>query len=237
MTDGQGRYSIDAPAGAHEINASMMGYIKESEHVRIGNGDTVTVDFDLDLDPNSEGTETIHPYPPRSIPFDIYPVSTTPIRWESLEFELRYVLTRQGDSVIVNVVAEGRNVTAEPFTSCGHFAFWSVTFLPSQEVFDEITRLGGRTPYEGPILDVSSDKFVPGPLVCEPVQVQPGESIARGMTFSFEPKAFEYWTGEVGIQCYFFTGNDGDEWRDVKRIGLGSLKVPIRPIGQPRRKP
>lgn len=159
------------------------------------------------------------------------------VRWESLELAVRYVLTQESDSVIVNVVAEGRNVTPMPFTVCGHFAFWSLGFQPSPEVQAEITRFDRRTQYEGPILEISGDAFVPGGLECESTQIDPGESIARGMTFSFDPKAFEYWTGEVGLQCYFFTGNDGDAWHDVKRIDLGRIRIPIRPIGQAVRAP
>jgi hypothetical protein len=248
MTDEHGRYLIEAPVGAHEVKAFMIGYVAGSEHIRLGLGDTANVDFALEKNPHEDDmiksirthAVTGHDTPMvqvEELRLGEYLASTEPVLWESLKFEFRYVLAQQDDSVIVNVVAEGKNMTATPFTVCGHFAFWSVAFLPSPEVYAEIIRLGGRTHYEGPILEVSGDKFVPGALECETVELGPGESIARGMTFSFDPEEFAYWTGEVGIQCYFFAGNNGDAWPDVKRIGLGMVRIPIRPIGQTVRPP
>jgi hypothetical protein len=133
--------------------------------------------------------------------------------------------------VLVNVVAEGRNIAKESIVVCGHFSFFDAMFALSPDMYDR----SGE--YDGHTLAVPGDFVPPDVLECEQTLLEPGESIAHGTSFSFDPRDFEDWTGEVSIQCYFFAGRDGTDWRDVKRVNLGSIRIPIRPIGQPLRRP
>ncbi len=246
MSDKRGYYSMNAPVGRHVVKAMMMGHITRREAIAVGNGDTVTVDFVLAEDPDYDPSNVIvidprqrKPGQPLDVYEDPWPydASTEPVHWESLEFELRYVLTQVGDSVIVNVVAEATNRASAPFVVCGRFTFMSAIFVISSESYTDAARIGGRMRYEGSTLDVPEDSFASPSLECESVQVGPGELIARGMTFSFDPEKFKFWTGEVGTQCYFYAGTDGQAFSEIWRINLGQIRIPIRPIGQPLRTP
>ncbi len=245
MTNKYGTYVILAPVGPHEVKAHMMGHFSESKHISLDEGDTVVVNFILQRDDDfdrkqviiiPESRDNLNPVQDDPWPYD---ASLEPVRWESLEFEFRYILTQQADSVLVNLVAEARNVTAEPFTVCGRFSFWKATYRISSEVFYEVGKLGGRGSYDGPVLAVSADgSYSDRRLICHETTIPPGGSIARGMSFSFSAKTFEYWTGEVLVQCFFFAGRNGMQWSEGGwRIYLGEITVPIRPIGQPLRHP
>ena len=237
MVDKNGYYSIVAPVGPHVVKAMMMGYVTGFRHADVTPGDTVIVDFVLTKDPKYDQSKVI--VIPEEFDYYIdpwpYDASLEPVRWDALEFELRYVLTEQDDSVLVNVVAEGKNVTDEPFSACGRFVFWD-SFVLSEEVSSELRR-SKNSEHEGlpAALDVSADT-VPKVLHCRPITVGAGHSISRGISFTFDPSAYEYWAADVRIQCYFFAGHEGVS-DVVWRVYLGDLTIPIRPIGQPLRAP
>jgi len=242
MTDAQGRYSLLAPVGPHQVRAMMMGHVYVGRDIVLEQGDSVVVDFVLEKDPAFDPSSIINFQPDRlgtstHVYEDPWPyeASLEPVRWGPLQFELRYVLTDQADSVLVNLVAEARNVAAAPFTVCGHFSYWSAYYNVSSEVFYEIAKLGGKVDYDGPVLDVSADNTAMVHLICDETTIPPGGTIARGMSFAFSSKTFEYWTGEVSVQCYFFAGKNGARWSEGWRVYLGQITVPIRPIGQPLR--
>ena len=240
MTDKSGRYSMNAPVGEHEVVAMMMGRLFQSRNVRVANIDTVVVDFALLPDPNPQRVVEI-PYARRESASnypssdDIWPYDaiTEPVRFESLELSLRYVLTQQDDSVVVNVVAEGRNVTADPVTVCGYFSFFDPIFIGAPDSHAWTTN---EAPASGiPYIKVRGDFIKLSTFECRSERLDPGEVIAHGMSFAFDPEEFKYWTAELAVDCYYFSGRDGVPWNDIKRVRLERLLVPIRPLGQPLR--
>jgi hypothetical protein len=167
-----------------------------------------------------------------------YPASTRAVRQGDLEFSMRYVMAEQGDSVIVNVIAEGRNAANDPVTVCGCFSLWNTRYRSGPDDLSQMRLAPAPTPEPGTVftsLDVS-------PLECDgsrfkevPRVLLPGETIARGMVFSFYPNAFTEHPGELWVYGVFLSGHRGDAWEDTELVDLGWIKVPIRPIRMPIR--
>ena len=236
MIDKNGHYSLfPAPIGRHVVKAMMMGYVTGTDRVEVAAGDTVIVDFVLTKDPTFDPSKVIvipeqfeHEYDPW--PYD---ASIEPVRWDALEFELRYVMTAQDDSILVNVVAEGKNITDVPFSMCGRFIFWD-RYRLSNDFDPESVSEGDRMRAEhASVLNVTADN-VPKSLECTAETVDPGDFIARGLSFAFDPKAYEYWTGELQVRCVFLAGHEGMS-DIIWRVDLGDVIIPIRPLGQVRR--
>ena len=145
---------------------------------------------------------------------------------------MRYVLAEEGDSVVVNVIAEGRNVSDRTVAICGGLSLWDTRCMGGPDDFSQV-RLGpARTPPPGTIFTTLD---VP-PLECDGAFLNEerrallaGESISRGLTFAFYPNAFREQTRELWVYGVFFAGQRGDRWEDATPIDLGFIKVPIRP--------
>jgi hypothetical protein len=138
--------------------------------------------------------------------------------------------------VVVNVIAEGRNISDAPIEVCGCFSFWQAKYGWSAEVIGDHVRFGPADRSivypTHPWLDVPAQECGGAVLECSSTVLAPGEYLVEGMGFFFYPRAFAYWTGEVEVKCFFFGGKDGTRWRDVDRVDVGTIKIPIRPIGQ-----
>ena len=261
-TDSNGFLRFRAPCGRYTLRVMHMGYRNSEVPVVIRRDETTRVSIVLDWVEVSQ-TQTIvsRSRPPSedadvrqlvSLPVDDaleavgrragypgawnYRASTEAVRHDDLELSMRYVLAEEGDSVVVNVIAQARNVSDRTVSVCGCFSLWDTRYRGGP---DSQMRFGSaRTPSPGTILATLD---VP-PLECDGAFLNeerrallPGESIARGMTFAFYPNAFREDTGELRVYGAFLTGQRGDRWEDATPIVLGFITVPIRPIGMPIR--
>jgi hypothetical protein len=232
FTDYDGQFRFQAPARRQFVTSMAMGYRSVQRTITVGPGDTTRVSIVLDA---------------MAMGAWDYPESTFVVRGRGMEFFLRYVLVEAGDSVVVTVVAEGRNVLDTPITEEACFSFSDARFRRAPDHLNCI-RLT-RTPSTPdsvlfPMLEVP-------PLECDEARegewspILPGELISRSMTFSFFPNAFRDWPGELHVQCVFTMAAQRDQlkgagpnagarpWAGAWSFDIGTIKIPIRPIGMP----
>jgi hypothetical protein len=264
MTDSSGFFRFRAPCGRYTLRVMHMGYRVSEVPVVIRRDETTRVSIVLEWVEVRRPQTIVPRWRPTSEDADQqqlvgrpvsdlleavgrragdpgawnYRTSTEAVRHDDLELSMRYVLAEEGDSVVVNVVAEARNVSARTVIVCGCFSLWDTRYRGGPDDFSQVRFGPARTPSPGTILATLD---VP-PLECDGVFLNeerhallPGESIARGMTFAFYPNAFREDTGELRVYGTFLTGQRGDRWEDATPIVLGIITVPIRPIGMPIR--
>ncbi len=134
MGDAEGAFRFRAPCGRHTLRILAMGYGSVDEPVIVRRGETTHVSVVLE---RVEVRQHVKIYPRDAPPvpgveqrdfqqIDLtYRASTDTVRHGDLEFAMRYTLAEQGDSVVVNLIAEGRNVSDRSVTVCGCFSFWN----------------------------------------------------------------------------------------------------------------
>lgn len=264
MTDSSGFFRFRAPCGRYTLRVMHMGYRNSKVPVVIRRDETTRVSIVLDWVEVSQTQTIVSRWRPPSEDADVrqlvslpvsdeleavgrragypgawnYRASTEAVRHDDLELSMRYVLAEEGDSVVVNVIAQARNVSDRTVSVRGCFSLWDTRYRGGPDDFSQMRSGPARTPSPGTILTTLD---VP-PLECggaflneERRTLLPGESIARGMTFAFYPNAFREDTGELRVYGAFLTGQSGDRWEDATPIVLGFITVPIRPIGMPIR--
>jgi hypothetical protein len=243
MTDDKGAFKFELPVGRHVLKALAMGYVHSDRPVAVPRDETVSVHFILSrlvedrLTPENvvvtqghsgefEEPEPIGTYHPRS----------KPVRLGALELTVSYVQSQDGDSVRTRIVAEARNMSDQPVTTCGCLSFWKVSYGIGPEVQDSIP-IGGQYHYRGPVLKVGAAECTTSALECREESLLPGKSRTREIALSFRPADFENWTGEVDVWCMYFYGKPGSAWEDTKCVDVADqFPVPIRPIGMPYRR-
>ena len=239
-TDDNGKFKLPFPAGKHWlyiVSRNRAGYAR----VSIPNGgvtklSVVVGDFESPR-VKKHGDDVFRDFrqPVMQRGVSPFPSTTLPIRWGDIEYSLRYTLAQDGDSVLVNVIAEGRNTSKKARAVCGYFSMWT-SYGPSPDLFvteGDMARL--RYPEEPgmPRLKVRGINTSSPVLDCKAVTLAPGECIERGMAFRFDPKTFEKWTGVLTVKALFNYGRSGDRWENTDCVAVGGIYVPIRPIGQP----
>lgn len=262
MGDSSGVFRFRAPCGYYTLRVMAMGYENADEHVVVRLKDTTRVA--VVMKPVEVRREEIRTPPwwrraperdekqleSQEVDEELeaiarraglvgdwrYRASTDTIRYDDVVLSMRYVLTEQGDSVVVNVIAEGTNVSDTPLTDSGCLSLWETRYNWGPDHF-ECIGFGGPGNFPDSLLFPSLD--VP-PAECEGARLpraasvlHPGERIVRGMAFSFFPDAFRLLPGELNITCLYFHGKPGARWEDATSIFVGTIKIPIRPIGMP----
>jgi hypothetical protein len=253
MTDQDGSFRFEVPAGRFWIKALAYGYFVQDKQLTVRPGETSQVSFLLRSDEFVK-EEVVPRYAPKSAPaanavdsligvvgdqglgpWDD-PAGASPIRHGAFEYSLRYTLAEQGDSVIVNVIAEARNVSGEPVWWSGYFSFPFARYGFGPDTFPCI-RLGASShPPEGvliPTLEISVAGSVGASIPASRALIEPGGVMARGIAFSFFPNAFRVVTGVETIDCALYLGPAGTRWEDAEFLSLGIIRIPIRPIGMP----
>jgi hypothetical protein len=235
--DKQGRFRIELLPGRYDLDVLVApGEPVERKTVVIKANETLDL---IITGPEGSGrrsrpTNVEQQTPPgmEIAPMDsvrvIYHPQTEPVIAKSLTFTVRYEMTEVGDSIRVNVIAEGRNSADAPVSTCGCFSFWRIRFGFGPEQVMDIPLANVKDWYTGPKLEVAPVECTTSTLDCAPTTLAPGESVSRSMSFSFRPADFAEMTGELHVRTYYFTGAPGTEWHDAERIDLGTLAVPIR---------
>jgi hypothetical protein len=244
MTDDKGAFRFEVPVGRHVLKARTMGYADSDRNVTVRLSENVSVQFALrprapePAIPQQVVVSQGHTRPetaeqPEELePLGTYHPRSKPVRLGALELTLSYVQSQEGDSVRTRIVAEARNVSDQPVTTCGCFSFWKVSCGFGPEVLDSIP-LGGHWNYRGPVLKVGPSECTTPRLDCRDESLPPGKTRTHEMSFSFRAADFKMWTNEVDITCIYYYGNAGSAWEDTKFVRLTELRVPVRPIGTP----
>jgi hypothetical protein len=238
MSSSDGRFQLTLPAGSHTLKVMALGW-KSQEHDVTVTGDRKTL-VTVMLEPDDNGVVTeagggvFVPVPLDSMTGWHYPARSKPVIHGPLEFSLRYCLADEGDSILVNVIAEGRNVSNAPMSTCGCFSIWHSYDISLDVWIKEIPP------------SVSLIKRLPVPVVphwrcypdaprleCVAEIVAPGSSVARGIAFKFSRSDFSRWTVDLDLKATYLAGVDGTDWDHTQQVILERLVVPIRPIGQP----
>ena len=222
-----GSFSLRVPSGRQLLVAYGMGFRSAQKIVTVGDGDTTRVSFVLQ--PEFWGD---------------YPESTLVSRSHGIEFLLRYQLVQQGDSVVVTVTAEGRNFRDRPVAEAYCFSFPEMRYTRAPDHLNCVRVGPGPVPPDTvlfPVLEMP-------PVECKPAkvgEVPPQGTFASAMMFSFYPNAFREWPGELHLTGRFemLTREDQQEeidvggnarpWEGAWSFDIGTIKIPIRPIGMP----
>jgi len=248
MTDDKGVFKFEVPVGRHTLKALAMGYVYSDRPVAVPLGENVSVQFTLSRlveDPLTpqEVVVTQGHSPPITAgefeepePIGTYHPRSKPVRLGALELTVSYVQSQDGDSVRTRIIAEARNMSDQPVTTCGCLSFWKVSYGFGPEVQDSVP-IGGQFHYRGPVLKVGPSECTTRVLDCREERLLPGKSRTRELSFSFRAADFENWTGEVDVSCIYFYGKPGSAWEDTESVSTDPFfRVPVRPIGMPYRR-
>ncbi|HEX5133524.1 MAG TPA: carboxypeptidase regulatory-like domain-containing protein [Candidatus Krumholzibacteria bacterium] len=256
MTDARGAFRFRVPCGRFTLRVLAMGYAAAEAPVTVRKDATERVGVTLVPAPRVEAdvidvidrptqvgsavsvSNSVDASQIQTIGAWNCPATTDTVRHGDIEFWMRYVLAGQGDSVVVNVIAEARNASDHPVAVCGCFSLWNTRYGRGPDDLSQIPLGPARTPDPGTIFTTLD---VP-PLECGTPRFEeavrtllPGETLARGLVFSFFENAFRDHPGVLEVDGVFRMGRRGDAWEDTDLVDLGTLTVPIRPIGMPIR--
>jgi hypothetical protein len=244
VSDDQGRYRVEVPPGRYNIPVLALSGEPTYQEILVPLGGNVMADVlagGVGNVPHADNIEKIRPHDNRdAVPIDsirvLYHEQNPPVKHGPLELTVGYRLAAFSDSLRVEVTIRGENVSKKTTAVCGCLSFWDASFGLGPECWGDVPlghvqgwmdtrpkpsvhRAGCETPvFEGDMINLA-----------------PGKYVSRTMMFSFRPEEFREKTGEVLIQCYYFTGKSGQKWEDVERVDLGVIAVPIRPPGMPAR--
>ena len=244
MTDRNGNFvAYPVPVGRHSLKVMMMDHVPvEKNDVSVGLHDTTHVTFTLKYDPKPRtNVEHVHPIAssdvgkvPRPVRSDqleqwgVYPDTLPRVRFNDLDFQVRFVLAAEGDSIAVKLVVEGTNIGQGPLDVCGVFSFLDRGYRLAPEIWIEHAKFGVKWDYPGPILKIGSRVHETPVLDCESVTLEPGSTVSDTLAFSYRADEFSEWPGEVRFWCFFFQGDDGVSWVDTRYVDLGVITIPIR---------
>jgi hypothetical protein len=227
MTDKSGAFRFDAPAGRHSVKVGFW-YRSVRCEISVTPGEDTELHIVLDeqpaLPPESRIVDV--PVKPRSGhvtedqigQVELYPETSDPVRSGSLEFVMRRTIRERGDSTLVSINAEGRNVTDSETSVCGCLSFWDVRYEFEPEVIDSVRA----------ILWVNTQECGSRMFECESVVLAPGETVTKGLSFAYDTRALPSCTGEVRVTAAFFQGTAGMAWADTRCLVIGPLPILVK---------
>ena len=249
MTDQLGNFMIPSiPSGEHTILIAMMGYPRVERHgVLVKSGWSRSVDFQLERVPTPPADTVVPLWRPESrrnndldkrtsaqrdsIVDEIAKrngvVITDPpgVRLNGVEFYVRYFAESEGDSTVVRVVCERKNVSHDTISEPGAVSFSERRYDIAPEVVATCIPVEGKWRCPIPILEGLDMKNTNPAFGHERGPLAPGDTIADTLRFSYETERFRRYPGKLHLQCLFATsgGNGEPMGRPLVR-----LSVPIK---------
>ena len=115
------------------------------------------------------------------------------------------MLQIHGDSTIIQIVANGNNLSEKTHSICGVYAFVQTPWT---------TVLEGSGGYNA------------GPRIhCRNEDLLPGASLSDSLSLSYLTSDYENRPGLVQLWCWFFYGTDGAFWEGTDFVELGILDI------------